>query len=155
MRLETIAVHAGHEPDALTGAVTPSITLSTTFERKPDLSFPAGHLYSRYSNPNRAALETCLAQLAARGAAASCASGPAATAAVLQALEPDANVILPADAYYGTIKLARDVFGAWRLKYSCVDMSDVKNLERAITDHTRIVWAETPSNPLVRVVDIA
>jgi cystathionine gamma-synthase len=155
MRLETIAVHAGHEPDALTGAVTPSITLSTTFERKPDLSFPAGHLYSRYSNPNRAALETCLAQLEGGGAAACFASGSAATAAVLQALEPDAHVILPADAYYGTIKLARDVFGAWRLQYSCVDMSDVKNLERAITDRTRIVWAETPSNPLVRVVDIA
>jgi cystathionine gamma-synthase len=155
MRLETIAVHAGHKPDALTGAVTPPISLSTTFERNPDLSFPAGHLYARYSNPTRAALETCLAQLEGGGAAACFASGSAATAAVLQSLEPDAHVILPSDAYYGTIKLARDVFGAWRLTYSCVDMSDVGNVERAITDRTRVVWAETPSNPLVRVVDIA
>src|SRR5687768_7102015 len=102
MRLETIAVHAGHEPDALTGAVTPPISLSTTFERMPDLSFPAGHLYTRYSNPNRVALETCLAQLEGGGAAACFASGSAATNAVYQSLEADAHVILPADAYYGT-----------------------------------------------------
>ena len=63
MRLETIAVHAGHQPDAATGAVTPAIYLSTTFERSADLSFRGGHLYSRYSNPNRTALETCVAQL--------------------------------------------------------------------------------------------
>ena len=155
MRIETIAVHAGHEPDALTGAVTPAISLSTTFERKPDLSFPAGHLYARYSNPNRQALETCLAQLEDGGAAACFASGSAATAAVLHALEPDAHLILPADAYYGTIKLARDVFGPWRLKYSTVDMSNLANVERAITRQTRVIWAESPSNPLVRIVDIA
>ena len=155
MRIETIAVHAGHEPDPLTGAVTPAITLSTTFERKPDLSFPAGHLYSRYSNPNRSALESCLAQLENGGAAACFASGSAATAAVLQALEPDAHVILPADAYYGTVKLAKEVFGGWRLKYTAVDMSDLKNVERAITKNTRVIWAESPSNPLVRIVDIA
>src|SRR5688500_651425 len=155
MRIETIAVHAGHAPDAVTGAVTPAISLSTTFERNPDLSYPAGHLYARYSNPNRAALETCLARLEGGGAAACFSSGSAATAAVLQALEPEAHVILPADAYYGTIKLARDVFGAWRLRYSCVDMTDVESVERAITERTRVVWVETPSNPLVNVVDIA
>ena len=155
MRLETIAVHAGHEPDPLTGAVTPPISLSTTFERKPDLSFPAGHLYARDSNPNRASLERCLAQLEGGGAAAAFASGSAATAAVFQSLEPDAHVILPGDAYYGTIRLARDVFGPWRLTYTGVDMSDLKNVERAITKKTRVIWIETPSNPLVRVVDIA
>lgn len=155
MRLETIAVHAGHTPDAATGAVTPPIHLSTTFERDPDLSYRGGHLYSRYSNPNRAALETCLAQLEG-GAAASCfASGSAATAAVLQSLEPEAHVVLPEDAYYGTIKLARDIFGAWRLRFSAVDMTSVANVERALTDRTRVVWAESPSNPLVRVIDIA
>lgn len=155
MRIETIAVHAGHEPDALTGAVTPPISLSTTFERMPDLTFPAGHLYSRYSNPNRAALEHCLAQLESGGASACFASGSAASSAVFQALEPDAHVILPEDAYYGTIKLARDVFGGWRLRYSAVDMSDLANVERAITKKTRVIWAESPSNPLVRIVDIA
>ena len=155
MRIETIAVHAGHEPDPQTGAVTPSISLSTTFERSPDLSFPAGHLYTRESNPNRSALETCLARLEGGGAAACYASGSSATAAILQALEPDAHMIVPADAYYGTIKLARDVFGAWRLRYSAVDMSDLRNIERAITKQTRVIWAESPSNPLVRIMDIA
>src|SRR4051794_31923671 len=106
MRLETIAVHAGHEPDPATGAVTPPIHLSTTFERSPDLSYRGGHLYSRYSNPNRLALETCLAQLEGGGAAACFASGSAATSALLQSLEPDAHLLLPEDAYYGTIKLA-------------------------------------------------
>ena len=155
MRIETIAVHAGHEPDPLTGAVTPPITLSTTFERKPDLSFPAGHLYSRDSNPNRSALESCLAQLEGGKAAACFASGSAATTTVLQALEPGAHIIVPEDAYYGTIKIARDVFGSWGLRYTAVDMSNLANVERAITKQTRVIWAESPSNPLVRVVDIA
>lgn len=155
MRLETIAVHAGHEPDVTTGAVTPPIYLSTTFERSEDLSFRGGHLYARYSNPNRNALETCLAQLEGGGAAACFASGSAATAAVLQSLEPEAHVVLPEDAYYGTLKLARDIFGAWRLRFTAVDMTDLTNVERAITDRTRVVWAESPSNPLVRVVDVA
>jgi cystathionine gamma-synthase len=155
MRLETIAVHAGHAPDAATAAVTPPIYLSTTFERDPDLSFRGGHLYARYSNPNRLSLEACLAQLEGGGAAACFASGSAATAAIFQSLEPEAHIVLPEDAYYGTIKLVRDIFGPWRLRFSAVDMSDPGNVERAITDRTRIVWIETPSNPLVRVVDIA
>ena len=155
MRLETIAVHAGHVPDVTTGAVTPAIHLSTTFERDPDLSFRGGHLYARYSNPNRMALESCIAQLEGGSAGACFSSGSAATMAVLQSLEPEAHVLLPQDAYYGTIKLARDVFGPWKLRYTPVDMSDVANIERAITPRTRVIWVETPSNPLVRVVDVA
>jgi cystathionine gamma-synthase len=155
MRLETIAVHAGHTPDAATGAVTPPIHLSTTFERESDLSYRGGHLYSRYSNPNRSSLEACLAGLEGGGAAACFSSGSAATAALLQALEPEAHVLLPDDAYYGTIKLARDLFGAWRLRTTPVDMTDIANVERALTKQTRVVWVESPSNPLVRVVDIA
>ena len=154
MRLETIAVHAGHAPDPVSGAVTPPIHLSTTFEREPDLSFRGGHLYTRYSNPNRIALEACLAQLEGGGAAACFASGSAATSAIMQALEPEAHVILPEDAYYGTIKLVRDIFGSWGVRFSAVDMSDAKNVERAITKQTRIVWIETPSNPMVRVMDV-
>lgn len=155
MRIETIAVHAGHAPDRETGAVTPPIHLSTTYEREPDLSFRGGHLYTRYSNPNRIALEHCLAQLEGGGAAACFASGSAATMAIMQSLEPDAHVVLAEDAYYGTIKLVRDVFGPWRLRYTTVDMTDLGALERAITERTRVVWAESPSNPLVRVSDIA
>jgi cystathionine gamma-synthase len=155
MRLETIAVHAGHAPDDATGAVTPPIVLSTTFERDPDLSYRGGHLYSRYSNPNRAALEACMAQLEGGGAAACFSSGSAATSAIMQSLEPDVHVVIPEDAYYGTLKLVRDIFGPWRLTYSGVDMTDVASVERAITKRTRVVWIETPSNPLVRVVDVA
>src|SRR4051812_1658166 len=157
MRIETIAVHAGHAPDPATGAVTPPIHLSTTFEREPDLSYRGGHLYSRYSNPNRAGLEQCLARLEGdeHSAAACFASGSAATNAIFQSLEPDAHVVLPEDAYYGTLKLVRDIFGPWRLRFSAVDMSSPGNVERALTDRTRVVWVETPSNPLVRVVDIA
>jgi cystathionine gamma-synthase len=155
MRLETIAVHAGHAPDAATGAVTPAIHLSTTFEREPDLSFRGGTIYSRYANPNRQALESCLAQLEGGGAAACYSSGSAATMAVFQSLEPEAHVLIPRDAYYGSIKILRDLFGPWKLRYDGVDMSDVRNVERAITKSTRVVWIETPSNPLVRVVDIA
>lgn len=154
MRIETIAVHAGHAPDQATGAVTPPIHLSTTFERDPDLSFRGGHLYSRYSNPNRIALESLLAQLEGGGAAACFASGSAATNAIMQSLEPDDHVVLPDDAYYGSIKLVRELFGRWRLTYTLVDMTDIANVERAITKRTRVVWAETPSNPLVRVMDI-
>jgi len=155
MRLETIAVHAGHVPDVTTGAVTPPIHLSTTFERDPDLSYRGGHLYARYSNPNRLSLEACLAQLEGGGAAACFASGSSATMAVLQSLDPDSHIVLPEDAYYGTIKLTRDIFGGWGLRFSCVDMTDLASVERALTDRTRVLWAESPSNPLVRVVDIA
>src|SRR5215208_4783521 len=123
MRLETIAVHAGHEPDAATGAVTPAIHLSTTFERSEDLTYRGGHLYSRYSNPNRIALETCIAQLEGGSACACYASGSSATAAILMSLEPNAHVLLAEDAYYGTIKLTRDVFGPWRLRFSGIDMT--------------------------------
>lgn len=155
MRIETIAVHAGHAPDQSTGAVTPPIYLSTTFERDPDLTFRGGHLYARYSNPNRITLESLLAQLEGGAAAACFASGSAATNAIMQSLEPDDHVILPEDAYYGSIKLVRELFGRWRLTYTLVDMSTVANVERAITPRTKVVWAETPSNPLVRVSDIA
>lgn len=155
MRLETIAVHAGHTPDATTGAVTPPIHLSTTFEREPDLGFRGGHLYTRYSNPNRLALESSLTQLEGGGATACFASGSAATMALFQALEAGAHILLPDDAYYGTLKLARDVFGPWKLKFSAVDMTSAANVERALTKQTKVVWIETPSNPLVRVVDIA
>ncbi|HYC50573.1 MAG TPA: aminotransferase class I/II-fold pyridoxal phosphate-dependent enzyme, partial [Gemmatimonadaceae bacterium] len=155
MKIETIAVHAGHATDVTTGAVTPPIHMSTTFERDPELGFRGGHLYTRYSNPNRQALESCLTQLEGGGASACFASGSAATSAVLQCLGPDDHILLPEDAYYGTIRIARDVFGPWRLQFTAVDMTDVANVERAMTKATRLIWIETPSNPLVRVVDIA
>jgi len=155
MRIETLAVHAGHVPDPATGAVTPPIHLSTTFEREPDGEYRAGLVYSRYANPNRVALEECLARLEGGAGAACFASGSAATAAVLQTLEPGAHVIVPDDAYFGTTKLMRDIFGPWKLEVSIVDMTDPRCVEEALRPATRLVWLETPSNPLLRVVDIA
>ncbi len=153
MHIETLAVHAGHTIDEATSAVTPAIHLSTTFARENDGSYRAGFLYSRYTNPNRAALEQCLAELEGGIAAACFSSGSAATMTLLQVVGPG-HVIVPDDAYFGTIKLARDVFGPWGLELSLVDMTDPQNVARAMRHDTKLVWIETPSNPLLRVVDI-
>jgi cystathionine gamma-synthase len=155
MRIETLAVHAGHDVDPTTAAVTPPIHMSTTFAREADGSYRSGYLYSRYSNPNRAALEQCLAQLEGGTLAAAFSSGSAATMTLLHALGPLAHVIIPDDAYFGTIKLARDVFGPWGLDLSIVDMTDLEAVQDAVQSNTKLIWVETPSNPLLRVVDIA
>lgn len=154
MRIETLAVHAGHDVDAATAAVTPPIHLSTTFAREADGSYRAGFVYSRYTNPNRAALEQCLAELEGGAVAHAFASGSAATMTLLQALGGNAHVIMPDDAYFGSIKLAREVFGPWGLELTLVDMSDPGNVASAMRPNTKLVWVETPSNPLLRIVDI-
>jgi cystathionine gamma-synthase len=155
MRIETLAVHAGHEVDSDTAAVTPAIHLSTTFEREVDGSFRKGFIYARDANPNRDALERCLAELEGGSDAAAFSSGSGATFAALQALSPGAHVIAPDDAYYGTRRLVRDIMGRWGLEASFVDMTDLDAVRRAIRPRaTRLVWVESPSNPLVRVVDI-
>jgi cystathionine gamma-synthase len=154
MKLETIAVHAGHEVDAATGAVVPAIHLSTTFERAPDGSYPRGHLYSRNSNPNRAALEAALAALEGGAAAAAFASGSAATSAVFQALAPGDHVVAPADAYHGTLRLLRETFTRWGLATTFVDMTEPGRVAEAVRPATKLVWVETPSNPLWKVVDV-
>jgi cystathionine gamma-synthase len=155
MRIETLAVHAGQEVDPHTAAVTPPIHLSTTFEREVDGSYRQGFVYARDGNPNRDALESCLRQLEGGGAAAAFSSGSAATLAVIQSLSPGTHVIAPDDAYYGTRRLLRDIFGRWGVEASFVDMTDPEAIERAVRPGvTRLVWVETPSNPLVRIVDI-
>jgi cystathionine gamma-synthase len=154
VRIETIAVHAGHEPDPTTGAVTPPIHLSTTFEREPDGSYRQGYIYSRYANPNRGALERCLASLEDGVAACAFASGSAATMTVVQACGPGSHIVAPDDAYFGTTKLFREVFGAWGVELDCVDMTNVDAVRAAMRPNTKLVWVETPSNPLLRVADI-
>jgi cystathionine gamma-synthase len=155
MRFETIAVHAGHDVDAATGAVTPAIHLSTTFLREADGSYRAGYLYSRYANPNRTALEQCLAALEGGAAASTFSSGSAATMTLIQALGPKTHVIAPDDAYFGTIKLVRDVFGPWGVELTVVDMTNLDAVAAAVRPNTKLIWVETPSNPLIRVSDIA
>src|SRR6476646_1447380 len=140
MRIETIAVHAGHDIDPATAAVTPPIHLSTTFAREADGSYRAGFLYSRYTNPNRAALEKCLAELEGGATAAAFSSGSAATMTLIQAIGPGAHIVLPDDAYFGTLKLARDIFGPWGLQVSTVDMTDLGAVAAAMRDNTKLVW---------------
>jgi len=154
-RIETVAVHAGLHVDPGTGAVTPAIHPSTTFEREADGSYPRGFLYSRSSTPNRAALEECLAALEGGQDAAAFASASAATAAIFLSLEPGDHVVAPMDAYYGTAKLLRETFARWKLDSTFVDMADVAAARAAIRTNTRVVWVETPSNPLWKVSDIA
>jgi cystathionine gamma-synthase len=155
MRIETIAVHAGTHVDPGTGAVTPAIHPSTTFEREPDGSYPRGFLYARNGNPNRNALEDCLTALEGGAAAAAFASASAATSAIFQALAPGDHVVAPMDAYHGTSRLLRETFSRWRLETTFVDMTDVAAVKAAIKPSTKLVWAETPSNPLWKVTDIA
>lgn len=155
MHPDTLAVHGAHGPDAATGAVAPPINLSTTFERSADGTLPHGYLYARDSNPNRVALERVLASLEGGAAAAAFASGQAATMAVFQSLSPGDHVVLPASVYYGTKKLMDQVYARWGLTATSVDMRDANNVAGALRPETRLVWVETPSNPLLAVADIA
>jgi cystathionine gamma-synthase len=154
MRFETLAVHADHGVDTDTGAVTPPIHLSTTFQRAADGSYPAEFVYSRTDNPNRRALERCLCALEGGAAAAAFASGSAATMSIFQALAPGDHVIAPRDAYFGTAKLLREVLAPWGLESTFVDMTDLGAVERATRRSTKLLWVETPSNPLLTVSDI-
>src|SRR5215210_5099388 len=155
MRIETLAVRAGHSVDPSTGAVTPPIHLSTTFERERDGGYRQGHVYARTSNPSRQSLETALAALEGGTTAIAFSSGLAATHAVFQVLAPGDHVIAPEDAYYGTLRLLREVFAPWGLEADACDMSDLAAVRRLLRPTTKVLWVESPSNPLLRVVDIA
>lgn len=154
MKPETLAVHAGLHIDRATGAVTPPIHLSTTFERAADGSFPHGYIYARDSNPNRLQLEECLGALEGGAGCVAFASGSAATAALFHALEPGKHVIAPYDAYYGTNRLLGDHFGRWGLEHTLVDTADLAAVKAALRPNTALIWIETPSNPLIRITDI-
>ncbi|MGC1394925.1 MAG: aminotransferase class V-fold PLP-dependent enzyme [Coleofasciculaceae cyanobacterium] len=155
MKIETLAVHAGHHIDPATGAVIPPIYLSTTFERQADGSYPQGYSYIRDNNPNREALEDCLAQLEGGVAAAAFASGSAATMSVFQALAPGDHVIAPEDAYSGTSCILRKIFIPWGLEVTFVDMTRHTKVSAAIQPNTRLLWLETPSNPMLKITDIS
>lgn len=154
-KVETLAVHAGAEVDPATGAVIPPIHLSTTFERDADGTYPHGHVYTRASNPNRDALEHALAALEGGEAAACFASGSAAASAVFRTLSPGEHVIAPDDLYHGVRRLLKEVFVPWGLEVSFVDTSDTDTVAAAWRENTRLLWLETPSNPLLKISDIA
>jgi len=154
LRFETLAVHAGGAPEPATGAVMPSIHLSTTFERAKDGSYPSGYDYIRGGNPNRRSLEAALAQLEGGASAIAFASGMAASHAVFQALAPGDHVVAPLDAYFGTAKLLRTQLERWGLEVTFVEMSDAAAVQAALRPSTRLIWTETPSNPTMAVTDL-
>ena len=153
--IETIAVHGGQEVDPATGAVSTPIHLSTTFERDVDGSYSRGFMYSRNENPNRNALEQGVSVLEGGDAAAAFGSGMAAAMAIFQALSPGDHILAHVDAYYGTMRLLRDVFLRWKLNAEFIDMTDIARIKSALRPDTKVAWIETPSNPLWRVVNLA
>ena len=151
---ETRAVHIGQEPDETTGAITVPVHLATTFVQ----SAPGrhrGYEYSRTSNPTRAALERSVAGLEGARHAFAFASGMAAENALVGLLRPGDHVVLGLDAYGGTFRLIADIYGERGIGWSAVDLSEPGALADALRPETRQVWVETPTNPMLAVVDIA
>src|SRR5690349_13590629 len=155
MRFETLAVHSGPGPDPVTGGIAPPLHLATTFARDETGAPLGGHTYIRESNPNQAALEAALAPLEGGRAALVFASGMAAGVALMQTLPPGAHAVFPHDAYYGFAVAGREFLRNWGVTTDFVDMTDLGALERALRPETRLVLLETPSNPLLCVVDLA
>ena len=155
MKIETLAVHAGHTVDPATGAVSLPIHLSTTFERDAEGTYSRGFMYTRNNNPNRQALEQGISALEGGAAAAAFASGTGASMSIFQTLAPGDHVLAHVDAYYGTSRLLREIFQRWGLDISFVDMSDLHAVEKALRPKTKLAWMETPSNPLLKIVDLA
>lgn len=152
----TRAIHAGQEPDPTTGSIIPPIYQASTHVQDGIGGFRDGYEYNRAGNPTRSSLETQLAALEGGARALSFASGLAAEDALLRGiLEPGDHVLLGNDVYGGTYRLLTRVLGKWGVATTTVDLSDVDAVRAAIIPETRIVWIETPSNPLLKIVDIA
>lgn len=153
----SLAVHAGQEPDAATGAVIPPVYFSTTYAQDGIGGLRQGYEYGRSGNPTRTALQQQLAALEGGAHAFSFASGLAAEDALLRAaLAPGDDVLLGSDVYGGTYRLLARVLGPWGVNLRVVDMSDADAVRAAVADRApRILWVETPSNPLLRISDIA
>ncbi|PYL41500.1 MAG: cystathionine gamma-synthase, partial [Verrucomicrobia bacterium] len=140
VRVETLAVHAGHEIDPATGAAVAPIHLSTTFERDVEGTYARGFMYTRNDNPNRKALEEGVSSLEGGAAAAAFGSGMAAAMGLLAALAPGDHVLAHVDAYYGTSRLLRDLFLRWKLEADFADMSDLPSVKKALRPNTKLVW---------------
>src|SRR5215472_11400752 len=154
MRLETIAVHAGAEIDSTSGALAPPLHLSTTFEHGPAGQPIHQFLYIREKNPTQSRLEAALRDLEGGAAALVFSSGMAAAAALLQTLAPGTHIVFSDDIYVDVRNLVRDFLPAWRIETTTADLRDPQSLRAAIRPNTRLVWIETPSNPLMKVLDI-
>ncbi|MDX1548164.1 MAG: PLP-dependent transferase, partial [Rhodothermales bacterium] len=154
-RPETLLAHAGGGPDPSTGALVAPLHLATTYERAEDGGYPRGYVYRRHGNPPRDAFESVLARLEGGAACAAFASGMAAAAAVLQTLRPGDHLLLSDDVYHGVRHLVHTTFVPWGLVCTEADLTDPAAVEAALRPETRLVWAETPSNPMLKIVDLA
>jgi len=154
MKKETQAIHATNLVDETAGAIATPIFLTTTFTRDADGSYPKGHMYSRNSSPNRDALEKGLALLEGGAKAFAFASGLAAVSVVFQCLKSGDHVLMPSVGYYASMKLAEEIMGPWGLQMSQVDMEDLEAVRSAIQPNTKLIWVETPANPLLGISDI-
>ncbi len=153
LRPETLCIHAGQEPDPIHGAVMTPIVLASTFAQDG----PGGHKdydYSRAGNPTRTALEGCLAALEGARHGIAFGSGCAAMTAILLALKTGDHVLCGDDVYGGTFRIFDKVMKQWGLDATFIDMSDLANVKAAMRPNTKLIWLETPSNPMLKIVDI-
>ncbi|HEX4969724.1 MAG TPA: aminotransferase class I/II-fold pyridoxal phosphate-dependent enzyme [Steroidobacteraceae bacterium] len=154
MKIETIAVRVGRDIEAATGEVAPAVHLSTTYERDLDGEFSRGYSYIRPDNPGRRALEQCIAALEGGSDATAYASGSGASLAVFSLLRPGDHVLAPIEVYHGTAKQLRDIIGPMGVSCSFIDMTKNEVVRNALTSKTRLVWIETPSNPMLNISDV-
>jgi len=153
-RFETLAIHAGQEPDSATGATITPVYQTVTFTHEA-LDRNKGFAYSRTGNPTRAALETCLAALEGGRFALAYASGMAAVMGVMQVLSAGDHVVVADDLYGGSYRLFTRVLPRFGMRFGFVDATRPEEVAKAIEPSTRMVWIETPTNPLLRIVDVA
>ena len=152
----TRAIHAGQAPDALTGAVAVPIYQTSTFAQDEVGVLKAGYDYSRAGNPTRSALETALASLEGARHATAFASGMAAADVAIRAmLRPGDHVIIPSDAYGGTFRLIDKIAVPWGVRHTPVPLADLQAVRAAVEPRTRLIWCETPTNPLLGIADIS
>jgi len=154
---ETLAIHAGQEADPLTGAVVPPVYLASTYKQDGVGGLRGGYEYSRSANPTRTALEECLAALEGGVRALGFASGMAAEDCLLRTVcKPGDHVLIPDDAYGGTYRLFARVLSSWGISHTVVPISDTAAVRDQLTaTNAKLVWAETPTNPLLNIADIA
>lgn len=155
MRLETLAVHAGGEADKQTGALAPPIHMATTFRHAPDGERVAGYEYLREGNPTQDRLQAMLAALEGGEAALAMASGMAAMTVLLESLPAGSQLLIPDDCYTGMRILCQEFLPQKNITAVAVDMSDLPAVSAAVSAQTRMIWTETPSNPLLKIADIA
>jgi cystathionine gamma-synthase len=153
---DTLAIHAGQEPDPRTGAVVPAIFQTSTYAQDAVGEPRLGYEYSRTTNPTRDALQECLAALEGGRRGLTFASGLAAEDALIRAAcRPGDHLVIPDDAYGGTYRLFAKVASRWGLQWTAACVSDVDKVRAAMTERTKLIWVETPTNPLLGIADLA